>query len=560
MKLKLNGKKIIAAVIVLAVLGGTGWYFFGNREASAEEYMTAKVERGDIRNSVSATGTLQAVTTVQVGSQVSGTIAALYADFNTVVKKGQVVAQLDPSILQAQVASSRANLEQARASLADSQARLLAAKATVQNQKAGVSGADANLAALRAQFDDAESFLKRQESLAKGGIIPERDLESARTSYKAAEARYKQAAAQLEQARSSEQSSSTAGIAQAEAAVKQAQAQVKQTEAAVKLSEVNLSHTTITSPIDGVVVSRTVDVGQTVAASLSAPTLFTIANDLTQMQAIANIDQADIGAINQSNSVSFTVDAFSGRKFEGTIKEIRLSPQNVQNVVTYNVVINVQNPDLKLMPGMTTNLTFGVAERKAVLRLPNAALRFTPKDMTPEKIRELIRNQRAAQGEKSEQPALSPDGKDGKGGQQPAQTGAGQAGQNGQNGQREGGQRRQQQASEAGGGQATGQNAQAGAGGGRGTGEGQARVVWVLGPDNKPQPKRVRLGITDGTATEVMEGSLLEGEMVIVGQKVSGSSATTTSTRPPGFGGGFGGPGGGPGGGGPGGGGGGGRR
>lgn len=557
MKLKLNGKKIIAAVIVLAVLGGTGWYFFGNREASAEEYMTAKVERGDIRNSVSATGTLQAVTTVQVGSQVSGTIAALYADFNTVVKKGQVVAQLDPSILQAQVASSRANLEQARASLADSQARLLAAKATVQNQKAGVSGADANLAALRAQLDDAESFLKRQESLAKGGIIPERDLESARTSYKAAEARYKQAAAQLEQARSSEQSSSTAGIAQAEAAVKQAQAQVKQTEAAVKLSEVNLSHTTITSPIDGVVVSRTVDVGQTVAASLSAPTLFTIANDLTQMQAIANIDQADIGAINQSNSVSFTVDAFSGRKFEGTIKEIRLSPQNVQNVVTYNVVINVQNPELKLMPGMTTNLTFGVAERKAVLRLPNAALRFTPKDMTPEKIRELIRNQRAAQGEKSEQPAPSPDGKDGKGGQQPAQTGAGQAGQNGQNGQREGGQRRQQQAGEAGGGQATGQNAQAGAGGGRGTGEGQARVVWVLGPDNKPQPKRVRLGITDGTATEVMEGSLLEGEMVIVGQKVSGSSATTTSTRPPGFGGGFGGPGGGPGGGGPGGGGGG---
>ncbi|HMX29132.1 MAG TPA: biotin/lipoyl-binding protein, partial [Blastocatellia bacterium] len=205
-------KKIIATLIVLAVAGGAGWYFWGNREAAAEEYMTAKIERGDIRNSVFATGTLQAVTTVQVGSQVSGTISALHADFNTRVRKGQVVAQLDPSILQAQVASARANLEQARANLADAQARLIAAKATVQNQKAGVSGADANVSALKAQLDDAASLLKRQESLAKGGIIPERDLETARTNYKAAEARYKQASAQLEQARASEQSSSTAGI------------------------------------------------------------------------------------------------------------------------------------------------------------------------------------------------------------------------------------------------------------------------------------------------------------------------------------------------------------
>lgn len=532
MKLKLNLKKIIAAVIVLAVIGGAGWYFWGNREAGAEEYMTAKVERGDIRNSVFATGTLQAVTTVQVGSQVSGVISALYADFNTNVKKGQVVAQLDPSILQAQVASSRANVEQARANLADAQARLIGAKATVQNQKAGVSGANANLSALKAQLDDAESLLKRQESLAKGGIIPERDLESARTAFRSAEARYKQAAAQLDQAQNSEQSSSTAGIAQAEAAVKQAQAQVKQTEAAVKLSEVNLSNTTITSPINGVVVSRNVDVGQTVAASLSAPTLFTIANDLTQMQVIANIDQADIGAINQNNTVSFTVDAYTGRKFEGTIKEIRLSPQNVQNVITYNVVINVQNPDLKLMPGMTTNLTFGVAERKAALRLPNAALRFTPKDMTPEKIREIMRSQRGGQGQ-----------------DQQAQAGGGNAGQSRAEGQA-GGQGQGQRPQGAGGG------GQRGGGEGRGAGastapvEGQWRLVWVQGPDKKPQPRRVKLGITDGTATEVMDGNLQEGDLVIVGQKIAGA-ASTTSTRPPGFGGGMGGPGGGgPGGGG----------
>lgn len=543
MKLKISGKKIIVTVVSLAVLGTAGWYFWGKREASAEEYLTAKIERGDLRNSVFATGTLQAVTTVQVGSQVSGTIASLSADFNTKVRKGQVVAQLDPSILQAQVASQRANLEQARASAADAQAKLLAAKANVQNQQAGVSGATANLAALKAQLDDAASLLKRQQALAQAGLIADRDLESARTSYNAAEARFKQAAAQLEQAKSSEQSSATAGVAQAEAQVKQTQAQVKQSEASLKLAEVNLSHTTITSPIDGVVVSRTVDVGQTVAASLSAPTLFTIANDLTQMQVIANIDQADIGSINQENKVTFTVDAYTGRRFEGEIKEIRLSPQNVQNVVTYNVVINVQNPDQKLLPGMTANLTFAVAERKGVLKVPNAALRFTPKDMTPEKIREIMRSQRGGgQGQEQQgQPAAA--------GQQGGQPAQGEGGD--RQGRRGQGQGQQQQGQQGQQGQA--QQGQSGEGGGRrgggGTGapsEGQWRLVWALGADNKPQPRRVKLGISDGTATEILDGNLQEGETIIVGQKIAGSGANTTSTRPPGFGGGgFGGPGGG---------------
>ncbi|MGE0883565.1 MAG: efflux RND transporter periplasmic adaptor subunit [Blastocatellales bacterium] len=540
MKLKLSGKQILGTLIALAVIGTAGWYLWGSRQASAEEYMTAKIERGDIRNNVFATGTLQAVTTVQVGSQVSGNIAELYADFNTQVKRGQVVAQLDPSIFQAQVASARANAEQARAGLADAQARLLTAKSNVQNQIAGVSSANANLAALKAQLDDAASLLRRQESLAKGGIIPERDLESARTSFQSAQARYNQAAAQVEQARVNEQQSSTAGLAQAEAAVKQAQAQVKQTEAALKLAEVNLSHTTITSPIDGVVVSRTVDRGQTVAASMSAPTLFTIANDLTQMQVIANIDQADIGSINQSNSVNFTVDAYTGRRFEGKIKEIRLSPQNVQNVITYNVVIDVQNPDLKLLPGMTANLTFGVAERKSVLRLPNASLRFTPKDMTPEKIREIMRSQRSGQGQDQQQAQSG----QGNGAAQANRT-EGQAGGQGRDRRQAGGGGQTAGASPGGEvGQRRNGGNRSGAAGSAPI-EGQWRLVWVLGPDKKPQPRRVKLGITDGTATEVVEGNLQEGDLVIVGQKVSGSGATTTSTRPPGFGGGFGGPGGG---------------
>ncbi|MFN7947571.1 MAG: efflux RND transporter periplasmic adaptor subunit [Blastocatellia bacterium] len=523
MKLKLTRKYMVMVVIGLAALLSVWWFLFRNREASAEDFMTARIERGDIRNNVFATGTLQAVTTVQVGSQVSGTISSLSADFNTHVRKGQVVAQLDPSIFQAQVASARANLEQARAGLADAQAKVLAAKSTIQNQRAGVSGANANVAALKAQLDDAASLLKRQEALAASGVVPERDLETARTSYRAAEARYTQAVAQVEQARTSEQSSATSGLAQAEAQVKQSQAQVRQAEAALKLAEVNLSHTTITSPIDGVVVSRNVDVGQTVAASLSAPTLFTIANDLTQMQVIANIDQADIGAINQDNRVTFTVDAFTGRKFEGTIKEIRLNPQNVQNVVTYNVVINVQNPDLKLMPGMTANLTFAVAERKGVLKLPNAALRFTPKDVTPEKIRELLRSRNGSEGLQIPPEAET---KASPGTQSATKTDDGQR------------QRRRQQSADGEAGSRASTGDAAPRRGGSGGQDGQWRIVWVLGPDNKPQPRRVRTGITDGSVTEIRDGDLQEGEMVIVGQKISGNGAATTgSQRPPGFGG-----------------------
>src|SRR5215218_10290903 len=404
-KLLAGKKKLLIGGGMMALFMLAGFYFWGS-DASTPQYMTARVERGNLRNTVTATGALQAVTTVQVGSQASGTISALYADFNSVVKKGQVVAQLDPSTSKAQVEQARANLQNARASLAqaraavvnaragvtDAQARGLAARSTVQNNQAGVSGAEANVAVLKAQQDDAMGLLKQQESLLKAGVIAQRDYDVAVTAYKTAEARYNQAVAQLNQAKSSEQSSSTAGIAQSQAAIEQskaqvqqsqaqvaqAQAQVQQAQAALSVAEVNLSHTTIASPIDGIVVSRDVNVGQTVAASLSAPTLFTLANDLTQMQVIANIDQADIGLVEQAKSVKFTVDAFPGKEFDGKIAEMRLNPVNVQNVVTYNVVINVENPEQKLKPGMTANLTITIDERNNVLKVPNAALRFAP--------------------------------------------------------------------------------------------------------------------------------------------------------------------------------------
>jgi HlyD family secretion protein len=630
MKLKLSkGKKQLLILAGLTLVAATAGYLYWGRGATAEEYIATKIERGAIRNTVNATGTLQAVTTVQVGSQVSGIISALYVDFNSNVHKGQLVAQLDPSIFQAQVAQQRANLEQAHANMADAQARVLAAESSIENQRAGVSGATANLEALKAQRDDARSNFQRMESLASSGIINQRELDSARANIQAAEARYNQAAAQVLQAKANEQQAARAGLAQAQAAVKQAQAQVQQTQAALRLAEVNLSHTTIHSPIDGVVVSRNVDVGQTVAASLQAPTLFTIANDLTQMQVIANIDQADIGVINSSNRIGFTVDAYPGQNFSGTIRQIRLNPQNVQNVVTYNVVIDVENPDLKLKPGMTANLTVTIAEKQDVLRVPNAALRFRPSDVTPEKLRELMQSARgerqrdAAQAEQSnkqveqqagekgkrpaeQQPGASQRERSPRQGEQPASAG--------ERPQREGARRREggpgpsgpggnwrqgeQQANagerprgegwrrrEGGPGQGgpdrsgpdrsglgrtgpdrsglgrtgpdrsgpgrTGPGGSgAGSSGPSGSGpagggmmqtaavvQGQTRIVWVLGPNNQPQPRRIKIGITDGVNSEIAEGELKEGDLIITAQNRIGESRQQTGQRPPGFGG-----------------------
>ncbi|MCM3904366.1 MAG: efflux RND transporter periplasmic adaptor subunit [Pyrinomonadaceae bacterium] len=537
-------KRLLLGGAGAAVLGLAAFYFWGNQTA-ATQYMTAKVERGNLRNTVTATGTLQAVTTVQVGSQASGTLSALYADFNSVVKKGQVIAQLDPGVAKAQVDQSRANLQQARASLqqsistvagsragvSDAQARALAAKSTVQNNQSGVTSAQANVAVLKAQLDDAQSFLTQQQSLMASGVIAKREVDVAMTTYKTAEARYNQAVAQLNQAVLSEQSSSSAGIAQSQAQVQQSQAQVQQSqaqveqakaqvqqaEAALRMAEVNLAHTTITSPIDGVVVSRDVNVGQTVAASLSAPTLFTIANDLTQMQVIANIDQADIGLVEQAKSVKFSVDAFPGKDFDGKIREMRLNPVNVQNVVTYNVVIDVNNPEQKLKPGMTANLIVTIDERNNVLKVPNSALRFVPQDASGRRSRNSGSNSSAGE--------------------------SGQA-----SGQGSGQGRRRQQGENAG--AAAGASPAAQGDGQQGSGErrfapasapvleGQTRLIWVLGQDGKPQSRRIKVGLSDGASTEVVEGNLQEGEMVITGQTISGgTSSQNTQTAAPGFGG-----------------------
>src|SRR5205085_4776148 len=285
-------KGLLAAILLLACAAIAAFMLWG-RKAAASDYITAKVERGNIEVNVSATGTVQAVTTVQVGSQVSGTVQWLGADFNSQVKRGQVIARLDPAIFQAQVDNARANVQ-------NQQAAIIGAQTEIVNQQANIKASQANVEVNRVQRDDALAVVKRYQDLKN--VIASRDIEAAQATANANAARYEQAIAQLGQVQ--------AGLAQSRAKLDQAKAALAQAQAQLTQQQANLDHSIIASPIDGVVVSRAVDIGQTVAASLQAPTLFTIANDLTKMQVLASIDEADVGQIKQGIKANFTVDAF----------------------------------------------------------------------------------------------------------------------------------------------------------------------------------------------------------------------------------------------------------
>jgi HlyD family secretion protein len=398
---------LVTALIVLSVLGL--WYF-KYRGDDAPQYQTAEVTRGDLMQAVTATGTLNPVTNVQVGSQISGIISHLYADWNSQVTNGQVVARIDP-------ATYRANVLQVQS----------------------------DLVSTRAALELAQVNARRAKELFDSKLIPQSDHDTA-----------------------------IANLHQAEATV-------QNKEAALTNAQVNLNRCTILSPVDGIVISRSIDVGQTVAASLSAPTLFVIANDLTQMQIDANVSEADIGGVEEGQKVDFTVDAFPNRTFHGEVMQVRNAPLVVQNVVTYDTVIAVNNSDLKLKPGMTANVSIIVAEHDDVLRIPNAALRYRP----PE-------------------PATNTTARAAGAGPRPG----------GSSGQRAGG-----------------------SSGARSRGERRpARTVYVL-KDNKPQSVPIKTGITDGIYTEVTEG-LSENDKVITSSNTRQASAPTQPTNPFGGGGG----------------------
>jgi HlyD family secretion protein len=419
---------ILAGVVVVAGL----FVALGLNRGTQAQHFTAKVERGGIHDVVEATGTINSVITVQVGSQVSGTIAKLNADFNSRVHKGDVVALIDPALFRGALLQSTADLKNAKANLEAARANLEKAKAALVQTKA--------------DYD-------RAVGLTRDGVMSQQQLDLAKSNYDAANASVDAAAANITQA----------------------EAQISQKEAAVAVAQTNLDYTVIRSPIDGTVVARNVDVGQTVAASLQAPTIFTIAQDLTKMWVYAKTDESDVDNIKVGKAVTFKVDALPKQTFQGVVSQIRMNPTTVQSVVTYDTIIEFANPELKLFPGMTAYVTIPVATVQNALKLPNTALRYKP-PMAAEEILALYKHYgiEGVEGQPAGDDSTAP--------------GAGTLASAGvQNLPR--------------------------------APKAETAVVWKLHPDHSMEPVKVSLGITDHAYTEVsalLKGELKEGDDVII--------------------------------------------
>jgi HlyD family secretion protein len=467
---------LITLLVVFILLGAGGFYWY-NSNGRGASYRTAPVERGELLSTISATGTLNAVVTVQVGTQVSGTIQQLLVDFNSPVKKGMLIARIDPATFEAKVNQAQADLENSRASVLNQRASVAKAGADLVSAKANVVRQDVALRDAKIKLD------ARTRLFGEGGISQEeRD---------SAQAAYDSAMAQLEAARASV-NSFQAALEVTQAQLASAEAQVKQKQASLELAQVDLRNTLIRAPVDGVVVSRNVDVGQTVAASLQAPTLFLIAQDLTKMQVDTNVDEADIGRVALEQEATFTVDSYPGQAFRGRIVQIRQAPQVIQNVVTYNTVVAVSNADLKLKPGMTANVKLLVARRENALLVPNAAFRVRL-DSGSGSAGQGSAGGAAAQG----RGASGPGGGSGSGAAGPRAGGA------------------------------------AGGGSGRGTevrqGDGSRQRVYVLA-EGKPVERLVKIGLSDGQRTEILEG-ISEGDAVVLGLGQKSGPATQGGPR-----------------------------
>jgi HlyD family secretion protein len=480
-------KKIIVAAII-AILIGSGLLIYYKTKNGVVKYKTAPVQNGSLRATVTATGTVNAVKTVSVGTQVSGTLKELHVDFNSRVKKGQVIAEIDPATLQAQVDQARANV--------------LVAKANVEKAKA--------------TLEDSKKARDRNRQLFSKSLIAKSDLDTSEATHDSNNAQ-----------------------------VGASTAQVAQTEAALRFAETNLRYTKIVSPVDGIVVSRNVDIGQTVAASFQTPTLFTIAQDLTKMQIDTNIDEADIGKIETGQGVEFSVDAYPDNTFHGIVDQIRIAPITVQNVVTYDVVIRVDNGDLKLKPGMTANVTIIVASKDGILKIPNAALRFRPSEKeVPADSQKTAANRTSVRPSgPSDAATVRPSAADkndgessllaGRRGRRPSgpsdETNAGIS-DSGRPGRRrasaadkEGkqpfglsdGTAARSSGPEKNNAQASSQMKQ------EGTQSAPRRyTVWIL-ENNKPKRAQVTIGISDGSFTEITSGDVREGQEIIVGTETT---------------------------------------
>ena len=452
---------LVGPPVILLV--AAGYWKFGDRTDA--QYFTAKVEKGDITQVVQATGTINAVITVLVGSQVSGTIQKLFVDFNSQVKQGDVVAQIDPAIFHAQ-------LLQAEADLADAEANVQSLTAAIENQKADIQSNQANVAHAEAQLTDARAQAQRNEEMFAQGIVAAQTRDTAQSTYDALKASLGVAQAQLAQSR--------ARLKSAMAQLDQAKAQVGQKKAAAELARVNLTHCTITAPIDGTVILRNIDVGQTVAASLQAPTLFIIAQDLTKMLVYAKTDESDVGKIKVGAETTFRVDSFPRETFSGRVSQVRMNATTIQNVVTYDTIVEFDNPERKLFPGMTAYVTIPVASAGDAVKIRNGALRYKPD------IPEAERKALYAKFNISEPSSIAAAGS------------GGAQGKGAPGGKRPAAPRPVRD---------------------------DSGVVWKLLPNNTIEPVAVKIGVTDFTFTEMKEGALQPGDTLVIGQS-SGQSAS----------------------------------
>ncbi|MDE3136375.1 MAG: efflux RND transporter periplasmic adaptor subunit [Acidobacteriota bacterium] len=365
---------VAIALVAGAAIGVQRW-IAGSQ--AAIRYETVALDRGTIQASVTATGTLNAVINVQVSSQVSGNIKALYADWNSKVTQGQLVALIDPQIFQTQVDQAQAAVNSAHAAVLTAEAQLEKTRADLAGAAAAEKAAESAVARDRANELNAQAQWQRIDELFRDGIVSQTDHDAAKATYDASVAQVAADQAQVDAARQTVQSAQ-AQVRVAESQLTSARAQERQTRAALQQSQVNLDHTRILAPVDGTVVARRMDVGQTVAATLNPPIIFEIAQDLTKMQVDTNVDESDIGNVRMGQKATFTVDAYPGTMFHGTVTDVRKAPISTQNVVTYDVVIGVSNPELKLFPGMTANARIFTNRVDNALRVPNVVLRLKP--------------------------------------------------------------------------------------------------------------------------------------------------------------------------------------
>jgi len=538
-------------IIAVIVVGLAVWFFKGQSSKShPQAYLTASVERGPIISTVSSTGTVNPTITVNVGSQISGQIKVIHVDFNSEVKAGQVIALIDPEQLETRVKQAEAELALAKANRSMQRAALKRAQIEPENIKANLAAYKAQVVKARTASKKAENDLTRYRALLARSAVSKEKYDEILVAYEQTQAQLEVALAQ-EKAQGILVDSSLAALKMAEAQVEQAQAQVLMQEAALRSAQLELDRTVIRSPVDGVVISRDVDVGQTVAASLQAPTLFIIAQDLSRMQVEVNIDEADIGRILPRQKIVFTVDAFPERRFRGRVKQIRKAPQTVQNVVTYTVIASTGNEGDLLLPGMTANVEIIIAEYDMVLKAPNSAFRFLPE---PEKD--------GLQTAAGPRPGAAPE------------TGAGSQGSDASEGfnqslealelspdQRERlsrimepGLKRQRSLRQNGASPEEVEEAAKEAWrlnrpailalltpeqkeryqrilADRAANPLSRGRVFLLGPDGRPQAVSVTYGISDGSYTQILGGEIKEGDLVIVGVKRSARKSESRGLR-----------------------------